>query len=268
MARIVLGIEYDGSHFTGWQCQNHQRTAQEELEKALSLIGNQTIKVQCAGRTDTGVHALEQVVHFDTDADRTLDNWVMGGNRNLPADVRILWAKFAIDDFHARFSAIARYYRYVILNRPINSALQYGRVSWCYKPLDEVKMHTAAQSLIGKHDFSSFRALSCQSVSPDRLMHFINVFRQGDQVIIELSANAFLHHMVRNIAGVLMEIGTGKQSVDWTQELLGIKDRKQGGITAAPYGLYLGGVYYPAKYGLDKHPVFNLLPKDARRFAH
>ncbi|KAF3977225.1 MAG: tRNA pseudouridine(38-40) synthase TruA [Methylococcales symbiont of Iophon sp. n. MRB-2018] len=268
MHRIVLGIEYDGSHFSGWQRQDNRRTVQGEMEKSLSLIANQKIKVQCAGRTDTGVHALEQVVHFDTDSIRTHDNWIRGGNRNLPADIRILWAKWAIDDFHARYSAVARYYRYVFLNRSTNSALQHSRVSWCHHPLAEVKMHIAAQSLIGHHDFSSFRALSCQSASPDRLMHFINVFRQADEVVIELVANAFLHHMVRNIAGVLMAIGTGKQSIDWVQELLDIKDRRQGGITAPPYGLYLGGVYYPEKYKINKHSAFNKLPADACRFAY
>ncbi len=266
--RIVLGIEYDGSRFSGWQFQTQQRTVQDELEKALSAVGNQKIIVHCAGRTDSGVHALEQVVHFDCQCQRTLYNWVMGGNSNLPKDIRILWAKFAIDDFHARFSAIARYYRYVILNRPIKSALQCDQLTWCHTPLDEVNMHTAAQSLTGQHDFSSFRAQGCQSKSPNRLMHFINVFRQDDEVIIELSANAFLHHMVRNIAGVLMEIGSGKQSINWAQELLDIKDRKQGGNTAPPYGLYLAGVYYPEKYKINKHLVFNDLAKDVCRFQH
>lgn len=267
MTRIVLAVEYDGSHFSGWQCQNEQRTVQDEVEKALSRIANQKIKVQCAGRTDTGVHALEQIVHFDAKCKRTLSNWTLGGNRNLPADVRILWTQSAIDDFHARFTAVARFYRYVILNRPINSALRYGRTSWCYASLDEVKMHDAAQALIGRHDFSSYRALSCQSVSPNRWVYFINVFRQGNEVIIELVANAFLHHMVRNIAGVLMAIGIGKQSVGWTQELLDIKDRRLGGITAPPYGLYLAGVYYPEKYNINQHPIFNCLPAEVRRFA-
>jgi len=268
MSRIVLGIEYDGSGFSGWQFQNQRRTVQNELEIALSSVANQKISVQCAGRTDSGVHALEQVVHFDSQCERTLENWVMGGNSNLPKDIRILWAKPAVDDFHARFSAIARYYRYVILNRPVKSALQCDRVTWCYIPLDEVKMHAAAQALIGEHDFSSFRAQSCQSKSPNRLMHFINVFRQDDEIIIELSANAFLHHMVRNIAGVLIDIGIGKQSVNWAQELLNIKDRRQGGNTAPPHGLYLGGVYYPEKYKINKHSIFNALAKNVGRFQH
>jgi tRNA pseudouridine38-40 synthase len=190
----------------------------------------------------------------------------MGGNSNLPADARIIWAKAAVGDFHARYSAIARFYRYIILNRPMQSALLRQQVTWCYYPLEEVKMHQAAQHLIGDHDFSSFRAQGCQSKSPRRMMHFIDVYREQDKVIIDISANAFVHHMVRNIAGVLMEIGMGKQPVDWPLQLLEIKDRDQGGVTAPPDGLYLGGVYYPEHYDIAKHPVFDKLPADARRF--
>lgn len=268
MSRIVLGIEYDGSFFSGWQCQKQRRTVQDQLEQALSKIAGHKLRVQCAGRTDAGVHALEQVVHFDTDVKRTHFSWLMGGNTNLPDDVRIIWVKDAVDDFHARYSAVARYYRYVILNRKMKSALLRSQVTWCFEPLDEVKMHTAAQSLVGRHDFSSFRAKGCQSVSPWRLMHFINVFREQEQIIIEISANAFLHHMVRNIAGVLMEIGRGKQAVSWTGDLLEIKDRAQGGVTAPSYGLYLGGVFYPEHYGINKHPVFDSLAPDAQRFKY
>jgi len=268
MTRIVLGIEYDGSLFSGWQFQNDQRTIQAELEQALSKVANQKVTVHCAGRTDSGVHALEQVVHFDTDVNRNMHSWIMGGNANLADDVRIIWGRLAVDGFHARFSAIARFYRYVILNRKMKSALLRTQATWCYNPLDEKKMHVAAQSLIGEHDFSSFRAQGCQSYSPNRLMHFINVYREQDKVIIDLSANAFLHHMVRNIAGVLMEIGMGKQPVEWAGDLLEIKDRSQGGVTAPPYGLFLGGVYYPEQYGINKHPIFNLLAADVCRFEH
>lgn len=268
MSRIVLGIEYDGGLFSGWQCQKAKRTVQNEVEKALSKVADQTISVRCTGRTDAGVHALEQIIHFDTEIKRELKSWVMGGNINLPDDVRIIWAKPAIEDFHARYSAIARFYRYIILNRKMKSALQRNQVTWCYESLDEVKMHQAAQSLLGQHDFSSFRAKGCQSVSPNRLMHFINVYREGENVIIDISANAFLHHMVRNIAGVLMAIGKGEKPVGWTEELLEIKDRQQAGVTAPPYGLYLGGVYYPEKYGINKNPVFDLLPTDAARFEY
>lgn len=266
MSRIVLGIEYDGSAYAGWQWQDGKPTLQGELERALSKIAVQPITVLCAGRTDAGVHALEQVVHFDSPVNRDLRAWLMGGNSHLPEDIRITWAKVAPADFHARYSAIARFYRYVILNRPIKSALLRHQATWCYLPLDEQRMHRAAQHLIGEHDFSSFRAHSCQSVSPNRLMHFIEVYRQGERVIIDLCANAFLHHMVRNIAGVLMEIGAGKQAEDWTVELLAVKDRTQAAMTAAPDGLHLAGVYYPPHYGIAENPVFAKLPADARRF--
>jgi tRNA pseudouridine38-40 synthase len=264
--RIVLGIEYDGSQFSGWQWQTGKRTVQSVLEYALSQVANQPITVICAGRTDAGVHAFEQVVHFDTPVQRDLNAWMMGGNRNLPDDVRIIWAKPAMADFHARYSAIARFYRYIILNRPMKSALLREQATWFSMPLDAEKMHLAAQTLCGNHDFSSFRAQGCQSKSPQRFMYFIDVYRQHQLVTIDISANAFLHHMVRNIAGVLMEIGTGKKPVEWTQDLLDIKNRSQGGVTAPPYGLHLAGVYYPERYGIDKHPIFDKLPDDAKRF--
>ncbi len=265
--RLVLGIEYDGSQFAGWQWQAGQRTVQIVLEQALSKVANHAITVLCAGRTDAGVHALEQVVHFDTHATRPLQAWLLGGNANLPEDVRITWVQVAVDDFHARYSAIARFYRYVILNRPIKSALQPRLTTWCGYPLDAGKMHHAAQALVGEHDFTSFRAQGCQSKSPQRLMYFVEVARAGDLVTIELSANAFLHHMVRNIAGVLMAIGSGKQPLDWTQHLLQVKDRTAASATASPCGLYLGGVLYPTHYKIPKHPSFERLPRDAKRFG-
>jgi tRNA pseudouridine38-40 synthase len=266
MSRIVLGMEYDGTAYAGWQWQAGRRTVQGELQAALSKIANQPVTVICAGRTDAGVHAFEQVVHFDTEVERDLSAWMMGGNSQLPDDIRITWARPAIADFHARYSAIARYYRYVILNRAMKSALLRTQATWCYQALDAEKMHGAAQHLIGEHDFSSFRAQGCQSKSPNRLMYFIDVYRQEDKVIIDLCANAFLHHMVRNIAGVLMEIGMGKQPETWTAQLLDIKDRTQAAATALPYGLHLGAVFYPEHYGIVKQPIFEKLPKDARRF--
>ncbi|MGZ8236335.1 MAG: tRNA pseudouridine(38-40) synthase TruA [Methylobacter sp.] len=266
MKRIVLGVEYDGSGFSGWQWQPHRHSVQQALEQALSKVANHSVTVMCAGRTDAGVHALEQVVHFDTEANRDLHAWLLGGNTNLPDEVRIIWVKEAVGDFHARYSAIARFYRYIILNRPVKSALLRRQATWCYAPLDAEKMHQAAQYLIGDHDFSSFRAQGCQSKSPCRIMYFIDVYREGDKVIMDISANAFLHHMVRNIAGVLIDVGTGKQPINWTQDLLELKSRKLGSITAPPDGLYLGAVYYPEHYGIAKHPVFNKLPPDARRF--
>lgn len=265
MKRIVLGIEYDGSRFFGWQWQVQQRNIQHELQQALSKIAQHSITVQCAGRTDTGVHATEQVVHFDTSAIRTLEAWHRGTNTHLPPDVRVIWAQEAIGDFHARYSAIARFYRYVILNRHTPSALN-RQTTWYAPQLDAQKMHQAAQCLIGQHDFTSFRAQGCQSKSPFRKMYFIDVHREDEKVIIELSANAFLHHMVRNIAGVLMAIGAGKQPISWTQELLDVKCRKLGGVTAPSDGLHLAGVYYPEHYGIIKNPIFNKLPENARRF--
>jgi len=263
--RVALGIEYDGSAFAGWQWQDGQRNVQACVQEAVGKVAASPVTLLCAGRTDAGVHALEQVVHFDTQAARSPRSWVMGVNANLPEDVRVLWAREVPPDFHARYSAIARFYRYVILNRPMKSALYRQQVTWCFYPLDEARMQQAANHLIGHHDFSSFRAQGCQSKSPERMMHFIQVRREEERVVIELSANAFLHHMVRNIAGVLIEIGTGRRDPGWAKELLELRDRKQGGVTAPSDGLYLGGVYYPDAFGLPKHPVFDRLPKDAAR---
>ena len=266
MARIVLGLEYDGSSFSGWQWQPNRRSIQSELEKALSKVANHPVTAICAGRTDAGVHAVEQIAHFDVNVERDHHAWLLGGNSYLPDDIRIIWAKHAIGDFHARYSAIARLYRYVILNRPVKSALQAKQTTWCYPLIDADAMNKAAQSLVGTHDFSSFRAKGCQSKSPVRIVHFVDVYRNGDRVVIEICANAFLHHMVRNIAGVLMDIGVGKQPEDWTLALLTAKKRELGGVTAPPCGLYLESVFYPDHYGITKHPAFNKLPEDAKRF--
>jgi tRNA pseudouridine38-40 synthase len=267
MSRIVLGIEYDGSLFSGWQWQPNRRSIQSELEKALSKVANHPVTVICAGRTDAGVHAMEQVAHFDVNVERALQAWLLGGNSHLPDEIRILWVKQAVGDFHARYSAIARLYRYIILNRPVKSALQSVQVTWCYPSLDAELMNRAAQHLVGDHDFTSFRAQGCQSKSPVRILYFVDVYRDGDKVIIQVCANAFLHHMVRNIAGVLIDIGAGKQAEDWTLKLLEVKNRELGGATAPPYGLYLEAVYYPDCYGITKHPGFNKLPKGAKRFG-
>lgn len=264
--RIALGIEYDGGGFAGWQRQSGQRTVQACVEEALSKVADAPISVVCAGRTDAGVHALEQVIHFDSKVERDLRAWVMGANTHLPDDVRILWAKRLSSGFHARASAIARFYRYVILNRPMKSALRRKQMTWCYSPLDAARMAEAARHLIGEHDFSSFRAQGCQSKSPFRMMHFIHVRREGEEVVIDLCANAFLHHMARNIAGVLMEIGRGKKPPCWALELLHARDRASGGVTAPPDGLYLGGVCYPQEFGLARHEVFRHLPAHARRY--
>ncbi|MGZ8218203.1 tRNA pseudouridine(38-40) synthase TruA [Methylomagnum sp.] len=265
--RIALGIEYDGSAFAGWQWQPGKRTIQTVLEEALGFVANEPVRVVCAGRTDAGVHALEQVVHFDTEVIRKPGSWLMGTNTALPEDVRVLWVREVAEDFHARYSAIARFYRYVILNRPMRSALRRRQVTWHYAPLDADAMQAAANHLIGEHDFSSFRAQACQSKSPNRFMHFIHVRREEDRVVIDLCANAFLHHMVRNIAGVLMEIGTGKRPPEWAGELLRARDRKLGGVTAPSDGLYLAGIYYPETFGIARHPVFQHLPPNASRYT-
>jgi tRNA pseudouridine38-40 synthase len=265
--RIALGIEYDGSAFAGWQWQRDKRTLQSTLEDALGYVANEPVRVTCAGRTDAGVHALEQVAHFDTQVIRKPYSWLMGTNTALPEDVRVLWVREVPDDFHARYSAIARFYRYVILNRPMRSALQRRQVTWHYAPLDARAMQAAADQLIGEHDFSSFRAQDCQSKSPNRYMHFIHVRREDERVVIDLCANAFLHHMVRNITGVLMEIGAGKRPPEWAGELLRARDRKVGGVTAPSDGLYLAGIYYPDPFGFVRHPVFQHLPPDASRYT-
>jgi tRNA pseudouridine38-40 synthase len=223
--------------------------------------------VHAAGRTDAGVHALAQVVHFESAARRPLRAWLLGTNTELPEDVRVLWAREVPPDFHARYSAIARYYRYLILNRPVKSALRRRQVTWSFQPLDEVRMAEGAQFLVGEHDFSSFRAQDCQSRSPVRRMHFIVVRREGERIIIEMAANAFVHHMVRNIVGVLMAIGAGKCPPMWARQVLEARTRAAAGATAPADGLYLGGVFYPDRFQLPCDPIFSRLPLDAARFT-
>ena len=249
--RIALGIEYDGSDFAGWQLQvAGVRTVQGVVEQALSQVADHPVRVICAGRTDTGVHATAQVVHFDTRAERSVRSWVYGANANLPTSVSVRWAQPVSDDFHARFSAIRRRYRYVILNRQIRPTFLDARVAWEYRSLDETLMRQAARDLVGEHDFSAYRAVACQAKSPVRSLYELTVARDRDLVILDVEANAFLHHMVRNIAGVLMDIGAGKQAPGWAREVLESRDRTLGGITAQPYGLYLTGVGYPADFEL------------------
>jgi tRNA pseudouridine38-40 synthase len=251
--RVALGVEYDGRAFHGWQAQQPGvRTVQGVLEDALSKVANHPLRVVCAGRTDTGVHAFGQVVHFDTAAQRNPRNWLLGCNVNLPDDVSVTWAQPVDDSFNARFSAVSRRYRYLILNRTARSAILAGRVSWSHYPLDADAMHRAGQALVGEHDFSSYRALACQAKSPVRTLHSLQVERKGDFVVLSVHANAFLHHMVRNIAGVLMAIGRGEQTQSWAAEVLALRDRTQGGVTAPPHGLYLQAVEYPDRFAIPQ----------------
>lgn len=248
--RIALGIEYDGSRYCGWQYQDHSPSVQEKVETALSRVANHPVRVHCAGRTDSGVHAWGQVVHFDTAAVRETHAWVLGGNANLPADISVLWARPVTDDFHARFSAVRRQYRYRIFNRPVRPAVMAGRVSWEYRPLNIERMQAAARALVGEHDFSSYRALACQAKSPVRTLYRLDVTRQGELVSLDLEANGFLHHMVRNIAGVLMTIGAGEAEPGWAREILELRDRTLGGVTASPHGLYFVAAYYPDAFSI------------------
>lgn len=253
MQRIALGIEYDGSAYCGWQSQKGVATVQQTLEQALSKIANTLTLAQCAGRTDTGVHGLGQVVHIDTDADREMRAWVFGTNANLPADISVQWAMPVSHDFHARFSAIRRTYRYHILNQSSRSAALANKVVWECRKLDLLRMQEAAKHLLGEHDFSAYRSLQCQAKSPIRTMHRVDVSQRGPLITIEVEANAFLHHMVRNIAGVLMEIGMGRENTDWTRDVLETRDRTQGGVTARPEGLFLTRVTYPEEFGLPQY---------------
>ena len=249
--KYAVGIEYDGTDFCGWQIQPHIRSVQSCVEAAFSKVAaGAPVKFVGAGRTDSGVHALGQVAHFETNAQRGVLSWLRGANANLPEDVAVLWVKPVPDDFHARFSALRRHYRYVIFNHAERSAL-YRRTSVrVCRPLDESAMHRAAQALVGEHDFSSFRAQGCQSHNPVRRVLFIRVCRQGGFVQLTICANAFLQHMVRNIAGVLIAIGVGDRPVAWAGEVLARRDRKQGAITAGSRGLYLTDVEYAPRFGL------------------
>lgn len=248
--RLSLGVEYDGSDFSGWETQRDERTVQATLESALASVADCPVGTVCAGRTDAGVHGLGQVVHFDCDATRELQAWTLGVNTRLPDDVSVIWARQVPASFHARYAALRRHYRYVFFNRRTRPAVLRRRVAWVHAPLDALPMQRAAEHLVGEHDFSSFRAVGCQSKSPVRTVFQIRVERHGDLVILDVSANAFLQHMVRNIAGVLLEVGTGKREPRWAGEVLEARERSAGGVTASPHGLYLARVDYPPELDL------------------
>jgi len=252
--RISLAIEYDGSAFSGWQKQASPElpTVQGALEKALSQVVDKPVSTVCAGRTDAGVHASCQIVHFDTPVDRGDKAWVMGVNSLLPESVRVIWSKSVNEEFHARFTATARQYYYLIQEARVPSALLRNKLTHSFHQLDIEAMDKAAQALLGENDFSSFRAAGCQSKSPNRFVEHARMFRQGPFLIFDIKANAFLQHMVRNIVGALMEIGRGEQGGGWIGTLLATKDRRAAGVTAPPDGLYLVAVDYPEKYALPK----------------
>lgn len=250
--RIAAGIEYNGAAFHGWQSQSHDRNVQDCLEEALARVADHPVRVHCAGRTDTGVHALQQIIHFDTDSIRENHAWVLGTNVHLPGDVRVLWATRVEADFHARFSATGREYRYFILNRAAAPAAQEKQLSWECRPLNAECMARAAADLIGEHDFTSYRAVACQARSPVREIRELDVNRYGNLIVLRIRADAFLHHMVRNIAGVLMAIGRGVEEEGWAKQVLEARDRTLGGVTAPPDGLYLVDVEYPERFSLPK----------------
>jgi len=254
MPRIALGLEYGGSTFCGWQTQPSGCAVQDCVERAVSEIAGARIATICAGRTDAGVHALAQVVHFDTSAERPESAWVRGVNALLPPAAAVLWAREIAGDFHARYGARERCYRYVILNHPLRPALDLGRVGWVYRPLDLASMREAARLLIGERDFSAFRSSECQAKSPVRELRRIEIGKCGDYVVFDLAANAFLHHMVRNIVGSLVYVGKGRHPPAWLGEVLAARERRLAAPTLEAAGLYLTRVEYDEKWGLpDVH---------------
>ncbi len=264
--RVALVFEYDGSAYHGWQYQKSGiPSVQGALARATASVANHPVDLVCAGRTDAGVHASYQVVHFDTPALRTRRSWVMGINTSLPESVSVHWAGRVPDHFHARFSALYRRYRYLIYNHPVRPGILRDQVSWTYRELDAEVMHRAAQVLVGEHDFSAFRAAGCQSRTPFRRVESIRVSRHGDYVVIDTQANAFLHHMVRNLAGSLMAVGCGKRPEPWIHEILAARDRKRAAVTAPPNGLYLVDVGYPSDFGI---PASEPGPGFARPWFH
>ena len=256
--RIALGIEYDGSEFNGWQRQRDRQTVQAAVERALTAVANEPVTVHCAGRTDAGVHATYQVVHFDTRAFRSSRSWILGTIVNLPAQIGVLWARSVSDDFHSRFSALRRVYDYVICNRKTKPALWHGKVSWEYRTLDVRRMAEAATLWLGRHDFSSFRAQGCQAKHPVRTISRFEVSGEDGFVTVRVEANAFLQHMVRNLVGVLTDIGVGKRPPAWAKEVLDKRDRVYAGVTAKAEGLYLTAIKYPPEFQIPPPSAFKI----------
>ncbi|WP_049721984.1 tRNA pseudouridine(38-40) synthase TruA [Gilvimarinus polysaccharolyticus] len=260
MQRVALGVEYNGRNFHGFQLQpGGVATVQGYLQQALSKVANEPISLVCAGRTDAGVHATGQVVHFDTLATRPAKAWMLGARPHLPDGVGVCWAQLVTNDFHARFSARSRAYRYLLSDSSSRPALLHDQVTWVRHKLDVDAMAYAAQALVGEHDFTSYRASQCQARSPVRCIEHLHLSRRGDLIILEVKANAFLHHMVRNIVGALLEVGRGARALDWPAEILAARDRSAGAATARPNGLYLVAVDYPSCFGLMQNspgPLF------------
>lgn len=248
--RMVAAIEYDGTPFFGWQRQRQSPTVQAELEAALSQVADHPIEVHASGRTDTGVHAWRQVVHFDVEAQRPLRGWLLGTQTHLIPGIAMVWIESIESSFHARYSAVARQYRYRIINREHRPAIDRDRALWVHQALDHEAMDKACQSLIGEHDFSSFRAAGCQAKHATRSVHSVSVTRQGDEVYVDIEANAFLYHMVRNIVGSLLLVGRGERPMDWLADVLAARDRTQSGMTAPAHGLYFMKALYPSQWGL------------------
>jgi len=252
MARIALGIEYDGSQFCGWQTQPDGCAVQDAVERALAEIAGHGVATICAGRTDAGVHALAQTVHFDTGATRPLSAWSRGVNALLPDAIAVTWAQPVSDDFHARYGALERCYRYLLTDQHVRPALNRNHIGWIHQTLDIERMQAAAKSLIGIHDFSAFRSSECQASSPVRELRRIRIERCGDCVVFDLAANAFLHHMVRNIVGSLVYVGSGRQPPQWVQQILEGRNRTRAAPTISAAGLYLSGVTYEAGFNLPQ----------------
>ena len=251
--RIALGLSYNGTGYEGWQSQLSGNTVQDQLEKALGKFAALPLRTLCAGRTDAGVHGLMQVVHFDTALQRELPSWVRGTNAFLPRDIAVQWAHAVPDDFHSRGSAISRRYAYVLLESPVRPSVDAGRVGWVYRPMDEAAIRAAMGHLMGEHDFSSFRAAQCQAKSPVKTISRIDVFRRGAYWRFEFEANAFLHHMIRNIMGCLVAVGQGLQAPEWLAEVVAARNRDAAAPTFSPDGLYFQGPRYEDHYGLPTH---------------
>ena len=259
--RVALGVSYNGQPYRGWQSQPFGNTVQDKLEAALGRFADCRIGTLCAGRTDAGVHALQQVVHFDTNVTRSEYSWVRGTNANLPKDIAVQWAVITTPEFHCRASALSRRYAYVLLESPIRPSIEGGRVGWTFQKLDGEAMRAAAHMLLGEHDFTSFRAAECQAISPIKTLMDIQIHQRGAYWRLEFEANAFLHHMIRNIMGCLVTIGQGKRPPQWMAEVLAARDRRAAAPTFSPDGLYFLGPRYDAKWGMPEHvPAYDWLP--------